>query len=74
MVQGLNPVGGGIFCAICTNPRAHPALCKTGTRSFPAVKLPEHGAAHPPPPSAGLQMGWSYISASPLYLSRHVVG
>jgi len=73
MVQGLNPGGGGIFCAICTNPRAHIPTYKMGMRSFSQVKLPEHGAAHPPS-SAALQRGWRYISSSPLYLPRHVVG
>jgi len=43
-------------------------------RSFPGVKQPEHGADHPSFPSAGLTLGGSYTSTSPLCLHRYVMG
>jgi len=42
--------------------------------SLLGVKLLEHGADHPPPSSAGLQKGLSYTFASPLFLSRYIMG
>jgi len=51
---------------------AHPASCTMRTGSFPRVQRQERGAAHPPPSSAGLRMGWSRTSASPLCLHRNV--
>lgn len=36
------------------------------------TRLPSD-ADHPCPPRAGLQMGWSYTSASPLCLHRHIM-
>ena len=39
MVGGLNPCGGNIFCTIQTGPKAHPAFCTVGTRSFLGVRI-----------------------------------
>ena len=69
MVRGLNSGGGEIFRAIQTGPKA---ACKNGLRFFPRGLAARVGAV-PPPPSAGLQMGWSYTSAFLLCLHRHVM-
>jgi hypothetical protein len=37
------------FCAIQTNPKAHPASCTKGTGSFPGLKWPMRGVDHSPP-------------------------
>jgi len=61
-VRGSNPLGGEIFLAVASVPRAHPALC---TVWVPWVKLPKRGSYHSPPSSAGLGMGWSYTFTCP---------
>jgi hypothetical protein len=54
--------GARLFAHVQTGPGAHPASCTVGTRSFPGVKRPGRGAAHPP-----LRVPWSRMSrARPL--------
>jgi hypothetical protein len=62
-----------IYRAVQTCPKVQPTSCTMGTGSFPEIKRPERGADHPTP-SEGLRMCWSYTSASPLCLDRHVIG
>jgi hypothetical protein len=52
---------------------AHLASCTMGSGTFWGVNCLEHGAHHPPPSSARLQMCQSYTSVSPLYLHRHIM-
>jgi hypothetical protein len=47
--------GARFFAHVQTGPRAHPASCIVGTRSFSGVKRPGRGADHPPPPSAEVE-------------------
>jgi hypothetical protein len=54
-------------------PKACPASCTVSVGYFSEVKWPECDADHAPHPSAKVQMGWNYTSASPLYLPRHVM-
>ena len=44
--------GGGSSAPFQTSPGAHAASYRTGTGSFPGVKLPGHGVDNPPPSSA----------------------
>jgi len=53
---------------------AHSASCTMGSGTLWEVNCLEHGAHHPPPSSAGLQMCQSYTSVSPVYLHRHITG
>jgi hypothetical protein len=55
-------------------PQGPLSLLQNGYRVFPGVRRPERDANHPPCYNAGLQMGRSYISTSPLCLHRHVIG
>jgi hypothetical protein len=72
-VQGWIPVEARFSASSRLAPKAHPASCTMGTGSFLGIKWPEHGIDHSPS-SAGLWMGWSYASASPLCLSSHIIG
>jgi hypothetical protein len=71
---GLNPVVGEIFRVLQTGLEGHRAPYRKGRGSFPDVIRPQFDADHPTPSRAGLLVGWSYISASPVYLHRYVVG
>jgi hypothetical protein len=62
------PLGGEIFRVVQTRPEAHSASSTMGTGYFSGVKWPGRVTDHPPPSSAGMRMGWSCASASPLYL------
>jgi hypothetical protein len=42
------PVGARFCAHVQTGPVAHAAFCTMGTRSFPGVKRPGHGADYPP--------------------------
>ena len=57
-----------------TGPEAEPANCTMGMVSFVGVKRPGRGADHQPPSGSTLLLGWSYMSAFPLCLHRHVMG
>ena len=47
---GIESRWGARFSAsVQTGPRAHPASCTMGTRSFPGVKRPGRGVEHPLP-------------------------
>jgi len=69
-----NSSGGVIFHAMQASPPTHPASCTSCTRSFPRVKGLVCGADHPLFLAPRLQMGCSYISTSPLFLHKHVMG
>jgi hypothetical protein len=47
--------GARFFAHVQTEPGAHPASCRMGTRSFLGVKRPELGADHPTPSSAEVE-------------------
>jgi hypothetical protein len=49
---GIESQWGRDFSHVQTGPGAHPASCTMGTRSFPGLKQPGHGADHPAPSSA----------------------
>jgi hypothetical protein len=68
-----NPVGARFSMPINTSPKAHLTSCIMGTRSFSREKWLGHCADHPLFVALRLQMGWIYISSSPLCLYRHVL-
>jgi hypothetical protein len=41
-------IRGSFFAHVQTGPGTHPASRTMGTRSFPGVRWPGHGADHPP--------------------------
>jgi len=45
-----------------------------GSGSLLGVTQPGHGAYHPLPARTRQEIGWSYTSACPLCLPRHVMG
>jgi hypothetical protein len=55
-------------------PETNVASCAMGTTFFRVKNRPERGADHLLCSSTGLRIGWSYTSATPLYLHRHVLG
>jgi hypothetical protein len=71
---GSNPGGGETSRTIQTGTEAHPASCTMGSGSFPGAERPKGAAEHRLPSSAGLGMGRSYTSASPLCLQMHDMG
>jgi hypothetical protein len=81
IVRGLNPSGGNIFCAPPGQHQGPPNLLFKGIGSYSGIKRPGHGADGwgvvpntRPLLLPRLQMSWSYTSASPVYLYRHVMG
>jgi hypothetical protein len=66
--------GARFFAHVQTGPGTHPASRTMGTRSFPGVKRPGHGADHPPPSSAEVTKRYSYTSIHPLGQFRPVTG
>ena len=47
---GIESQWGARFSSpVQASPGAYPVSCTMGTRSFPGVKQPGHGADHPPP-------------------------
>jgi len=65
---------GWEFFVVQTGPEAPSDLLYKGYRVFNGVKRQERDAEHSPPSSAALRMGWSYISASCLIMSKHFMG
>ena len=70
---GIQSRWWGDFCARPDLPQGPPSLCTLVTGSLPGVMGSQRGADHPDHSSAALRMGWSYTSASPLCLQRHVM-
>ena len=69
---GSNP---GDFPPVQTGTRAHPAICKLGTGSFPGGKVrPGRAAYHSPPSSAEAMEEQSYTSIHPLGHTWPVTG
>jgi hypothetical protein len=58
-----NPGGNEIFRAVQTNAESHPPSYPMVTECFPGSERLEHGDGHPPPFSAVVRLGSSYISA-----------
>lgn len=65
----MNAVGAKFSEPIHTGPEVHPAFCTVGTGSlFRELRWPKRRADHSPPSGAGVENGYSYTSASFLYL------
>ena len=70
---GIQSRWWGDFRTLPDLPQGPPSLCSLVNGSFPGVMQSQCGAVHPDHSSAALRMGWSYTSASPLCLQRHVM-
>ena len=69
-----NPVGARFSAPVQTGPGAHPASCTMGNGSFPWVKRPRRGAAHPLPSSAEVEGRVELYIYSPSGPSWPVIG
>ena len=65
--------GARFSMSVNTSPKAHLTFCRMGTRSFSTGKWLGYCADHPLLVAPRLQMGWIYISSSPLCLYRQVL-
>jgi len=68
------PVEARFSASVQNGSEVHPAFCRMGTVSFPAVKRPERGVDHPPHLAPRLKKQYSYTSTPPLGLCGPLYG